>query len=201
LTSAGLYPISPAIPASGDPVLSIARLIGRAPEQRAARDAYLAVVARARSPAFYATYGVPDTLDGRFELIALHAFLVLHRLRGAAGTERFAQALFDTMFVDMDRGLREMGTGDLSVGKQVKLMATGFYGRIQAYQDGLDAGGDLIEALRRNLFGTVEAPGAGDLAWFAAYLRAQAAALAACPPSEIVSGRIAFAALPDEAAQ
>ncbi len=151
------------------------------------------MVARARSPAFYATYGVPDTLDGRFELIALHAFLVLHRLRGAAGTERFAQALFDTMFVDMDRGLREMGTGDLSVGKQVKLMATGFYGRIQAYQDGLDAGGDLI--------GTVEAPEAGDLAWFAAYLRAQAAALAACPPSEIVSGRIAFAALPDEAAQ
>ena len=142
---------------------------------------------------------MPDTLDGRFELIALHSFLVLHRLHAEPATQDFAQALFDAMFQDMDRGLREMGTGDLSVGKQVKLMATGFYGRIDAYQAGL-AAGDPGEALRRNLFGTVAEPEAAHVAWFAAYLADQAATLARQPAAAIATGQVEFAPLAAEVA-
>ncbi|HLY54288.1 MAG TPA: ubiquinol-cytochrome C chaperone family protein [Stellaceae bacterium] len=174
-------------------------MLGLAPERHAARIAYAAIVARARAPGFYAARGVPDTLDGRFELIALHAFLVLHRLRAEPAAQGFAQALFDAMFQDMDRGLREMGTGDLSVGKQVKRMATGFYGRIDAYQAGL-AAGDPTEALRRNLFGTLAEPDAAQVAWFAAYLADQAAALAGQPAIAIATGRVEFAPFPAEAA-
>src|ERR1700752_3618558 len=108
-------------------------LFGTAPVQAAAELAYARVVEQARQPGFFTDCGVPDTIDGRFELICLHAFLYLHRLkregkRGAPLGQRF----FDTMFADFDRSLREMGTGDLSVGREVKRMAQGFYGRVAA---------------------------------------------------------------------
>jgi cytochrome b pre-mRNA-processing protein 3 len=169
------------------------RLFGRAPEKIAAHTAYIAIVAQAREPAFYAVHGVPDTLDGRFELIALHAFLVLHRLRSEASAQRFGQALFDVLFADMDRALREMGTGDLSVGKQVKRMATGFYGRVTAYQAGLAGESDLSDALRRNLFGTTEAPAVEHLDFMAAYLHRQSHRLAEEPADAIADGRVCFA--------
>ena len=134
---------------------------------------------QARQPVFYAEYGVPDTVDGRFEMIALHMFLVLQRLR-ALGEDELAQQLFDTMFADMDQSLREMGAGDLGVGRRVRAMAEGLYGRISAYEDGL-AGDDqrLMAALRRNLFGTVAEPGPGTAALqpLCAYLRSAAASL------------------------
>src|SRR5690349_8287815 len=82
----------------------------------AAAALYRAVVGQARTPAFYVAYGVPDTLDGRFDLIALHMFLVLHRLKTDSLAANLSQALFDIMFDDMDRSLREMGVGDLGVG-------------------------------------------------------------------------------------
>ena len=151
------------------------------------------MVSHARDPEFYAGHGVPDTLDGRFELIALHLFLVLHRLRDDAAAGRFGQALFDRMFADMDRALREMGTGDLSVGRQVKRMAQGFYGRAAAYQAGLAGERPLEEALARNLFGTVAEPDPAALAWFAAYLRRQAAALSRVPTATIAEGTVPFA--------
>src|SRR5579859_1910330 len=151
------------------------RLFGRPPELTAAHTVYTELVAQARAQAFYAGHGVPDTLDGRFEMIALHAFLVLHRVKAAPEGQRFGQVLYDVMFADMDRALREMGTGDLSVGKQVKRMASGLAGRIAAYQAALDGGGDLAEALRRNLYGTVAEPAEADLSALADYVRAQAA--------------------------
>jgi cytochrome b pre-mRNA-processing protein 3 len=172
------------------------RLFGRPPEQPAAHAVYTALVAQARAPVFYARHGVPDTLDGRFEMIALHAFLVLHRVKSAPEGQRFGQVLYDVMFADMDRALREMGTGDLSVGKQVKRMAAGFAGRIAAYQAGLDDAADLAEALRRNLYGTVAEPAAADLAALADYIRGQAAALAAQPVAQIVAGTVTFAPPP-----
>src|SRR5262245_48094906 len=95
---------------------------------------YAAAIAQARQPVFYAGLRVPDTVDGRFELVALHVFLILQRLKSEPEATPFAQALFDTMFADMDRNLREMGVGDLSVGKKVKAMAQGLYGRIAAYE-------------------------------------------------------------------
>src|SRR3546814_18727724 len=81
----------------------------------------------------------------------------LRRLREGGGHEAFAQALFDHMFADMDYNLRELGVGDLSVGKKVKQMAQGFYGRATAYESGLAAGeeAELGDALRRNLYGDI----------------------------------------------
>src|SRR5450432_4115159 len=125
------------------------------PNAAPAARLYDAIVSQARQPDFYAAGGVPDSIDGRFEMIVLHAYLVLRRLRGAGEVaEPLAQALVDRLFADMDASLREMGAGDLGVGKRVKRMATAFYGRVAAYEAG-DKRGDMAEALARNLFGTV----------------------------------------------
>ena len=135
------------------------------PERLAAELAYHRIVDQARRPGFFLNGGVPDTVDGRFELICLHAFLYLHRLkdeqpRAAHHGRRFVAA----MFADFDRSLREMGTGDLSVGREVKRMAEAFYGRFAAYQEGLAADDAVLRpALARNLFGTT-VPGPAQLA-------------------------------------
>jgi cytochrome b pre-mRNA-processing protein 3 len=165
----------------------------RQPLRDAADRAYGAIVGQARLPEFFTTLGVPDTLDGRFELICLHAFLFLRRLKteGAAAAS-LGQQIVDTMFADFDRSLREIGTGDLSVGRQVKRMAEAFYGRIHAYEDGL-AGNDeaLRAALQRNVYGTASATPA-QLARIAAYLRRETEGLAAQPASSLLAGEIAF---------
>lgn len=99
----------------------------------AATEAYQTVINQAREPGFYTRYGVPDTLDGRFDLLVLHTALVLLRLqKDRAESERFSQALFDTLFVDLDQSLREIGVSDMSVGKKVKQMGKAFYGRLDA---------------------------------------------------------------------
>jgi len=158
----------------------------------AVRALYGAIVAAARNPAFYAEWGVPDTLDGRFELIALHAFLAIRRLKQAGDNAAFAQALFDTMFADLDRNLREMGVGDLSVGRQVKTMAKAFYGRVVAYERGLAGSDSLDDALRRNLYGTV-VPNVTQIAAAAAYVRRQAQALDAAPVGSLLAGELPLA--------
>jgi len=169
-------------------------LLGFSRYSAAASGLYAALVEQARRPVFYASLGVPDTVDGRFEMVALHMFLVLHRLKAEPGTEAFAQALFDTMFADMDRSLREMGVSDLSVGRHVKNMAKGLYGRIAAYEGGLhDATGAMLtEALRRNVYGTLTTP--PDATPLAAYLRASAASLALQDAAGIMAGGPRFAA-------
>ena len=166
----------------------------RNPARDAAELAYDTVVAQARRPEFYTALGIPDTLDGRFEAICLHAFLYLHRLKGEAPAGSVSQLFFDRMFADFDRSLREIGTGDLSVGRQVKRMAEAFYGRARAYEDGL-AGDDaaLGAALMRNLFGTAQASEA-QLARAAAYLRREVADLATQPASAVLAGRMTFGA-------
>jgi len=165
------------------------------PHRRAAQAAYAQIVARAREPAFFLAGGVPDTLDGRFELLALHAFLVLNRLKAEhAASADFAQMLFDAMFADLDRGLREMGAGDLGVGRRVKDMAKGFYGRIVAYEKGLAAGDEeLRRALGRNLYGTAPAAAAAEA--MARYVRRQAAELAREPLERLLSGEVSFGPL------
>ncbi|MBV8650972.1 MAG: ubiquinol-cytochrome C chaperone family protein [Alphaproteobacteria bacterium] len=173
--------------------MSLATLFRRNPHRDAAMMLYHGIVEQARRPDFFAAYGVPDTLDGRFELIALHEFLVLGRLKQEhARTAKLAQELFDTFFADMDRALRELGVGDLAVGKHVKRMATAFYGRIVSYERGL-AGDDAVlgEALARNLFGTVS-PRSGDLATLSAYVRQAAASLAAQPIHDLMAGAVRF---------
>ncbi|HUC61320.1 MAG TPA: ubiquinol-cytochrome C chaperone family protein [Alphaproteobacteria bacterium] len=164
----------------------------------AARRLYERAVAQARDPVFYRDLGVPDTLDGRFDMIALHVFLLLRRLRTeGVPAKRFAQALFDTMFDDMDDSLREIGVGDLSVGKRVKAMAKALYGRIAAYEAGLGADDEsLAAALRRNLYRNA-APSPDQLASLAAYLRREAASLARIPYESLAAGEVAFGPAPE----
>jgi cytochrome b pre-mRNA-processing protein 3 len=160
---------------------------------------YEAIVVQARTPALYSDLGVPDNLDGRFESIVLHLVLVLRRLKRDFPEGRdLAKALQEAFFTDMDRSLREMGAGDLGVGKRVKRMAEGFFGRLQSYDEALDrlaidGQGALAEVLRRNVFGTLQ-QGAGDAPALAAYALAQAAALEVQDGAELRRGRIAFAA-------
>jgi cytochrome b pre-mRNA-processing protein 3 len=168
-------------------------LFGDDPMAAPAHAVYQGIVAQARQPAFYALHAVPDSLDGRFELLALHAFLVLRRLRrGGEQAAGLAQALVDGLILDMDHSLREMGAGDLGVGKRVKTMARGFYGRIAAYEAGLDGGDDMLgAALERNLYGTASAA-PPTVAAMAAYMRREAAALQEQDLTDLVAGRVVF---------
>jgi cytochrome b pre-mRNA-processing protein 3 len=165
--------------------------------EAAVEGLYQAIVAQARTPAFYARLGVPDTLDGRFDMIALHMFLVLRRLKAeGVGGRALAQALCDRFFDDLDRSLREMGAGDLGVGRRVKAMAKAFYGRVAAYEAALsDHDPALDDALRRNVFGTV-APSPESLATMTAYVRREAVTLATQPYATIAGGTISFGTLP-----
>jgi cytochrome b pre-mRNA-processing protein 3 len=173
--------------------MPLASFFRRNPHRSTAHAAYAQIVARAREPAFFLDGAVPDTLDGRFELIALHAFLVLNRLKADhAATADFAQELFDAMFADLDRGLREMGASDIGVGRHVKEMAKGFYGRIVAYEHGLASGdAQLDEALRRNLYGTAS-PAPEAVAAMVRYIRLQATALARETLDNLLSGQVKF---------
>jgi cytochrome b pre-mRNA-processing protein 3 len=181
--------------------MSLASLFHRNRHRDTALRLYETIIAQAREPVFFSRCRVPDTLDGRFELLALHGFLVLNRLKAQrSGTAELAQALFDVMFSDLDRALREMGVGDLGVGRQVKTMAKAFYGRIGAYEAGLAADdASLGEALRRNLFGTVSVPD-GCVDEIVAYLRRCFAAIAAQPVDRLSDGIVAFAAPPGSSA-
>jgi len=159
--------------------------------ERAGSFLYGAAVAAAREPSLYATLGVPDTLDGRFDLIALHTFLLVHRLRDEP---ELAQAVFDAMFVDMDNSLREIGVGDLSVGKRVRAMWEAFHGRSKVYQAALEANDPeaLAAALARNVW-RGEAP-AGAANALAERVLAQAAHLKDQPGSAFSAGSIRFLA-------
>ena len=129
-------------------------LFGRGRAERAGYELYGKVVAAARAPFFYADLGVPDTLDGRFDMVGLHAFLLIRRLgRDGAEGATLSQALFDAMFNDMDLNLREMGVGDLSVGKKNRVMWEAFHGRAAVYSDAMALGPEaLAEALERNVW-------------------------------------------------
>ncbi|VBB69268.1 Ubiquinol-cytochrome C chaperone [invertebrate metagenome] len=122
------------------------------PASQAARVLYGLVVSRARHSIFYTRFGVADTVDGRFDMIVLHAFLLLRRL-GQEGAG-LAQALFDEMFSDMDSNLREMGVSDLRVGSQVNDMVKAFYGRVSVYDTALASPDNqlLAAALWRNVY-------------------------------------------------
>lgn len=172
------------------------RLFKSSPIRVAARRLYGAVVAQSREPEFYTRSGVPDTATGRFDLIALHGFLVMHRLKSAEGGAELARALSETLVEDIDRNLREMGTGDLSVGRKVKQLTQGFYGRMEAYEAGLAAPDTVLHsAVQRNLFGGEAAAAVPDIA---AYLRREAQQLAAQPIDALAEGIVRFGAPPGE---
>ena len=153
--------------------------------ERTAFEIYGAAVRAARRPILYqpppAGFGVPDTLDGRFDLVALHAALLIRRLRAQPEPgPRLAQALFDAMFADMDRSLRELGVGDLSVPKKVRRMWEALHGRAMAYEAALDAADRpaLAAALSRNVWRGAR-PAEGEPARLAAYVELADRSLAA----------------------
>ncbi len=174
-------------------------LFGGKQPNPAAVALYRRIVEQARQPDFYSRHGVPDSLDGRFDMIVLHCFLVMRRLRTIASqaADGLSQDLFDLLFADMDSNLREIGVGDLGVGKRVKKMAQAFYGRVEAYEAGLTATDDAIltDALTRNLYGTTQPALPNQLA-MAAYIRAADSHLAGQAEARIMSGNVDFPPAP-----
>ncbi len=117
---------------------------------------YEVAILNTRDSIFYEEYGVPDTFDGRFDLLLLHVFIQLNRIMGAEDYDDVSQKLFDITFRDMDQTLREMGIGDMGITKHLKRMMKAFNGRMHAYQDGIEGKQDMKQVLKRNLYGTLE---------------------------------------------
>ncbi|HXW27209.1 MAG TPA: ubiquinol-cytochrome C chaperone family protein [Xanthobacteraceae bacterium] len=137
------------------------RWLRRTPRADTIRGLYGAIVAQARAPAFYADYGVADTVAGRFDLLVLHLVLFVRRLRHEPAPIRaLGQGIFDLFCRDMDHSLREMGIGDLAVPKHMGRVAAAFYGRAAAYDHSIDRPGEeaLASVLARNIFPDAAAP-------------------------------------------
>ncbi len=129
-------------------------ILGRLFKAREKREKrlYEAIVAAARHVRFYEDMRVADSIDGRFEMIVLHLFLVLNRLKGE-GVEDLRQKLTDEFFADMDRSLRELGVSDVAVGKKVRKIAESYFGRVTAYDRALSANPKVLEeAISRNVY-------------------------------------------------
>ncbi|UCH72792.1 MAG: ubiquinol-cytochrome C chaperone family protein [Rhodospirillales bacterium] len=159
---------------------------------RQAGELYGIIVEQARRPEFFKQFGVPDTAKGRFGLVALHVFLALDRLGRVADHAALSQALFGAMVGDIDRSLREMGVGDLSVGRNAKELARHFYAAAAAYRDGLNRGDPVLcEALTQYLY-AVNAPSPSVVAAMARYMRACVAELEQQSEGDVGRGRMGF---------
>ncbi|WDI30650.1 ubiquinol-cytochrome C chaperone family protein [Hyphococcus flavus] len=172
-------------------------LFKKDPAHDAGQALYAAAVSEARNEALYLDAGAPDTVEGRFEMVALHAYLIMRRLKGDDGVQssaskRVSQCLLDAMFANMDDSLREMGVGDLVVGKKIRKLGENFYGRIGAYEAALGSEApkdNLTKALGRNIFGDEAADGAKRLT---DYVLSVDEVLAAQPITRVEGGIIAF---------
>ena len=147
---------------------------------------YRTCVDQARQPVFYAELHVPDTQEGRFDLLILHVILVLQHVQGQG-----AQQLFNILFADMDRNLRESGVSDMRIAKKIKPLFEAFYGRAKVYAQALtETDAVLAEALRRNVF---PAPASvSDVSRLTDYVRRTHTALAAEKLDAILAGRFKF---------
>lgn len=154
---------------------------------------YSAIVAAARQPGFYAALGVPDTPLGRYEMLSVHLFLFLHRFKGFGGAEgALAQEVADSFVTDVDDSLRQLGIGDMGIGKRVRKLTRMFYGRAASYGEACEARDRvaLAAALHRNIL-----PEAGEWAGaerLADYVLESVEHLAGQPNAAMLSGRIEF---------
>lgn len=165
----------------------------------AARQLYQTIVEKARTPVFFGELGMPDTTEGRFEMVALHAALVMRRLKAEGEDGKaLSQELFDLMFEDVDENLRELGVGDLSVGKYVRRFAQQFYARIEALQTALarDDRLGLGDFLTANLYLGGAVPTAAARRSMVDYLFRVADALDEVGGGDLLAGRIAPESLP-----
>lgn len=162
---------------------------------------YAAIMAASRQKIFYSVLGVADTLEGRFELLIVHAVLVARRLgTGGAEAKSMSQTVFDLMFADLDQAMRESGVGDLAVPKRIKRMAEAYYGRAKAYDEALAQAAPrsaLGAVIDRNIFGNDQAsadkdqPHQGAMA-LQSYIRAADAALAGTDETVLLTGNLNF---------
>ncbi|HEV1999168.1 MAG TPA: ubiquinol-cytochrome C chaperone family protein, partial [Xanthobacteraceae bacterium] len=151
------------------------------------------IVAQARTPAFYADLGVPDTVSGRFDMMVLHVYLAYRRLASQSATRAAGQKLFDRFCADMDGTLRERGVGDLAVPRKMRAIGEAFYGRAQVYDAALAAADDaaLAAALEKNVFGGASGSAAQGRR-LAAYVRRTEVLLAQLDAEAIVGGSLVF---------
>lgn len=169
------------------------RLFRPRPAQAAGRALYVSVVEQSRQPALYERLGAPDTVEGRFEVYSLHVVLLLDRLRrqGDQAAET-SQALFDTFVKALDNALREMGVGDLSVGKKMRKLGEAFYGRAKSYEDAFAALPDvasLQELISRTVYADASVDRSPELA---AYVVSQREALADEPLDALLGGDVSW---------
>ena len=169
------------------------------PQTRQAEALYALVVDQARQPAFYTALATPDRIDARFELYTLHVLLLILRLRdeeGARATEgaETAQDLFDVYVSALDHTLRELGVGDIVVGKKMRKLGEAFYGRVKSYESAFAAlpQTDHLHAL---LGRTVYAQGGAEhVAELGEYVLRQRAALAQLKLESLLEGRAEWGA-------
>lgn len=164
--------------------------------RKAGEALFAAASAQARETALYTSLGAPDTIEGRFELTVLHVWLILRRLKSDdRGLRDVSQKLFDAMFASFDDALRELGVGDLVVGKKIRKMAENFYGRVQVYDAAMNGASPtekqaaLAGALARNVYGTDDAAQAAGLA---SYVTSVAVAIDEQSQKEIACGGVVF---------
>lgn len=165
-----------------------------AARQEAATQIYLETVKQARTPALFSELGVPDTPEGRFETIAVHNALVVRRLgREGRPGHLLAQELFDLMFDDMDRSLREIGVGDMSVGKYVKRLARNFYARLAAIDQAFaEQQPDTLKSMLRANVYLGQTPGDRQIERFVDYLERLEIALGEQTGADLLAGQVRF---------
>lgn len=175
----------------------IASIFRKDRAQSQAETLYAALAGQARAPEFYAIAGAPDTPEGRFDMLALHMFLAIDRLRGEGAKEgRLIRRLQEIFFESLDGALREMGVGDLSVGRKIRGLAEAFYGRFSAYERAIGEAEEALEAaLSRNVIGTEDAS-AGRM--LARYVRGARAALEETPADDLASAFARLSAISSE---
>jgi cytochrome b pre-mRNA-processing protein 3 len=175
------------------PISLLKSLLRRDPYRPVAARLYGALAPQARHAEFYGPrFGVPDTLEGRFDLLILHAFLVMERLQEEENGPAINQSLFDEMFRHLDLTLREIGVQDLGVGRRIKAMAEAFNGRTTAYRAALAGSGEpLALALRRNIYG--DDPAATERAdRLAVYCMSALAGFRGQTTASILAGKLGF---------
>ena len=165
---------------------------------RPANELYTKTLEQSRHPKFYMDFGVPDTLSGRFKMLTLHLFLVMDRLQKEPELQRLARELSQEAVREVDRSLRELGVGDLSVGRKVKLLFEGMYGRFGAYKAGVlhENNAGLYAAVSRNVFAD-RLPDEASLKDLVEYMRGVIANLDTISSGELSRGRINFEILQD----
>ena len=159
-----------------------------------ARRLYEMLVSRARAPVFHAGHGVPDSIDGRFDLLTMHAFLVLDALASCGPDgNKLAAELVDAIFAGFDDALRALGVSDFGLARRMKAMAGAFYGRLEAYRAARTEA-ELTAALARNLY-RGNAPSGSEAERLAHYILSAARHLRASP-SDLLKGDAQFGPLP-----